>query len=154
MLGASPSGSGALLPLATGCSAAEITGLEWHRVDLNRRTAWLDRTKNGTPRGVPLNEDATEVLKEQIGQHLCYRFSCIGQPLRADVTNTAWHTALKRAAVEDFRFHDLRHIWASCIARREHPAMSSRTWRLEVQNDGGPLRQVRNGGPVVCDVPD
>jgi integrase len=39
--------------LATGCRAREITGLEWDRVDLKRRTAWLDQTKNGTPRGVP-----------------------------------------------------------------------------------------------------
>lgn len=99
--------------LATGCRAAEITGLEWSRVDLNRRTAWLDRTKNGTPRGVPLNEDAIEVLKEQIGRHLRYCFSYKGQPLRADVTNTAWHTALRRAGIADFRFHDLRHTWAS-----------------------------------------
>jgi len=56
---------------------------------------------------------AIEVLKEQIGQHLRYCFTYKGQPLRADVTNTAWHTALKRAGVEDFRFHDLRHTWAS-----------------------------------------
>ena len=41
--------------LATGCRAREITGLEWDRVDLQRGTAWLDHTKNGTPRGVPLN---------------------------------------------------------------------------------------------------
>ena len=40
--------------LATGCRAREITGLEWDRVDLQRKTAWLDQTKNGTPRGVPL----------------------------------------------------------------------------------------------------
>jgi integrase len=99
--------------LATGCRAGEITGLEWDRVDLNRKTAWLNQTKNGTPRGVPLNEDATEVLREQIGKHLRYCFTYEGQPLRADVTNTAWHTALKRAGIEDFRFHDLRHTWAS-----------------------------------------
>lgn len=37
-------------PLATGCRAAEITGLEWSRVDLNRKTAWINRTKNGMPR--------------------------------------------------------------------------------------------------------
>ncbi len=99
--------------LATGCRAGEITGLEWSRVDLNRKTAWLNRTKNGTPRGVPLNEDATEVLREQIGKHLQFCFTYLGQPLRADVTNTAWHNALSRAGIEDFRFHDLRHTWAS-----------------------------------------
>ena len=99
--------------LATGCCAAEITGLEWSRVDLSRRTAWLNKTKNSTFRGVPLNEDAAEVLKEQIGQNLQFCFAYKGQPLRADVTNTAWHNALAKAGIEDFRFHDLRHTWAS-----------------------------------------
>ncbi len=99
--------------LATGCRASEITGLEWNRVDLDRKNAWLNRTKNGTPRGVPLNEDAVEVLREQIGKHLCFCFSYLGKPLRADVTNTAWHGALVKAGIEDFRFHDLRHTWAS-----------------------------------------
>ncbi|WP_371809221.1 tyrosine-type recombinase/integrase [Aquabacterium sp. A08] len=99
--------------LATGCRAGEITGLEWNRVDLNRKTAWLNQTKNGTPRGVPLNEDAIEVLREQIGKHLRFCFTYLGQPLRADVTNTAWHNALNKAGIEDFRFHDLRHTWAS-----------------------------------------
>lgn len=99
--------------LATGCRAGEITALEWCRVDLQRKTAWLNQTKNGTPRGVPLNVDAIEVLREQIGKHQRFCFTYEGQPMRADVTNTAWHTALKRSGIEDFRFHDLRHTWAS-----------------------------------------
>src|SRR5581483_9225079 len=33
--------------LATGCRAREISGLVWDRVDLKRKTAWLDQTKNG-----------------------------------------------------------------------------------------------------------
>ena len=64
--------------LATGCRASEITGLEWSRVDLERRTAWLDQTKNGTPRGVPLNEDAVAVLEAERGKHARYCFTFRG----------------------------------------------------------------------------
>jgi integrase len=99
--------------LATGCRAREITGLEWNRVDLSRRTAWLNQTKNGTPRGVPLNRDAVAVLEEQVGQHPQYCFTYCGNPIGWDLTNTAWHTALRNAGIQDFRFHDLRHTWAS-----------------------------------------
>lgn len=99
--------------LSTGCRASEITGLEWNRVDLDRRTAWLNQTKNGTPRGVPLNEDAVEVLREQIGKSLTHCFTFRGEPWKWQVTNSAWHTALVAAGIQDFRFHDLRHTWAS-----------------------------------------
>lgn len=99
--------------LATGCRAREITGLEWGRVDLARRTAWLNQTKNGTPRGVPLNVDAVLVLQEQQGKHPQYCFTYRGEPIGWDITNTAWQTAVGRAGITDFRFHDLRHTWAS-----------------------------------------
>jgi integrase len=99
--------------LATGCRASEITGLEWERVDLARNTAWLNQTENGTPRGVPLNVDAVQVLREQVGKHPRYCFVHRGQPIRWELTNSGWHTALKRAGIQDFRFHDLRHTWAS-----------------------------------------
>ena len=99
--------------LATGCRAREITGLEWDRVDLERQTAWLNRTKNGTPRGVPLNRDAVAVLEAERGKHRQYCFSFRGQPIRWELSNSAWHTAIAKAAITDFRFHDLRHTWAS-----------------------------------------
>ncbi len=99
--------------LATGCRASEITGLEWNRVDLDRKTAWLNQTKSGTPRGVPLNEDAIEALRKQIVKHLRYCFTFRGEPWRWQVTNSGWHTALATAGLRDFRFHDLRHTWAS-----------------------------------------
>ncbi|WP_227815642.1 tyrosine-type recombinase/integrase [Nitrogeniibacter aestuarii] len=99
--------------LATGCRAREITGLEWNRVDLERRTAWLNQTKNGTPRGVPLNSDAVAVLQEQVGQSTRFCFTYRGKPIRWEVTNSAWHSALAKAGIEDLRFHDLRHTWAS-----------------------------------------
>jgi len=99
--------------LATGCRAREITGLEWSRVDLPRATAWLNRTKNGTPRGVPLNRDAIAVLEGERGKHTMYCFTFRGEPIRWELSNTAWRTAIAKAGIEDFRFHDLRHTWAS-----------------------------------------
>ena len=53
------------------------------------------------------------MLKEQIGKNLEFCFTYNGQPIRWDVSNTAWQTALKRSGISDFRFHDLRHTWAS-----------------------------------------
>lgn len=99
--------------LATGCRAREIAGLEWERVDLDRQTAWLNQTKNGTPRGVPLNRDAINVLKEQVGKHARYCFTFKGKPIGWQLSNSAWLTALQKAGITDFRFHDLRHTWAS-----------------------------------------
>lgn len=99
--------------LATGCRAREITELEWSRVDLQRKTAWLNQTKNGTPRGVPLNNDAIMVLEEQVGKHSRYCFTYMGAPIKRSNCNTAWYNALSVAGIEDFRFHDLRHTWAS-----------------------------------------
>jgi Phage integrase family len=98
-----------LFALATGCRASEITGLEWSRVDLDRKTAWLNHTKNGTPRGVPLNEEAIEVLREQIGKSLTHCFTYEGESIGCQISNTAWHTALTAAGIQDFRFHDFHH---------------------------------------------
>ena len=99
--------------LAAGCRASEITGLERARVDLDRKTAWLNRTKNGTPRGVPLNREAVAVLAGQRGKHERYCFTYRGEPIRWGLCNTAWQEAVERSGLTDFRFHDLRHAWAS-----------------------------------------
>ena len=99
--------------MATGCRASEITGLEWNRVDLGRHTAWLNHTKNGTPRGVPLNHDAVKVLEEQVGKHQQFCFTYHGKPIRYEVSNKAWRNAVAKAGLGDLRFHDLRHTWAS-----------------------------------------
>jgi integrase len=99
--------------LATGCRASEITKLEWSRVDLARQTAWLNDTKNGTPRGVPLNLDAVQVLEEQIGKHAQFCFTYLGRPIKGGVSSRAWRHVVEKAGLDDLRFHDLRHTWAS-----------------------------------------
>jgi integrase len=98
--------------LATGCRAREITGLEWGRVDVKRSTAWLDQTKNGTPRGVPLNRDAVEVLEAERGKHPVFCFTYRGEPIAWELTNSAWKQATRKAGITDFRFHDL-HLAAA-----------------------------------------
>ena len=117
LIAASPPHLSAMIrfALSTGCRAREITGLEWGRVNLERRTAWLDRTKNGTPRGVPLNEDAVAVLEGERGKHPRICFTYRGRPIAWELTNNAWHTAIRKAGIEDFRFHDLRHYAESRI---------------------------------------
>ena len=99
--------------LATGCRRSEILRLEWRRVDLNRRVAWLDpgTTKNGEGRGIPLNSDAVLALRSVQGQHPEWCFTYQGKPM--DIVGSAWKRSLKRAGLSNFRFHDLRHTWAS-----------------------------------------
>lgn len=99
--------------LATGCRAGEIFGLAWHRVDLTRKVAWLDHgaTKSGEGRGIPLNADAVAALRLTFGQHPRWCFTFAGK--RILKSSTAWDRARQRAGIEDFRFHDLRHTWAS-----------------------------------------
>jgi len=115
LIAACPSHLAALVKfaLATGCRAREISGLEWERVDLARQTAWLNQTKNGTPRGVPLNSDAVEVLTQEVGKHPRYCFTYRGKPITGPISNKGWFAALERAGLQNFRFHDLRHTWAS-----------------------------------------
>jgi len=61
---------------------------------------------------VPLNETAMQVLRTQRGKHPMRVFTYEGQPIKQVIT-AAWYKALKRAGIEDFRWHDLRHTWAS-----------------------------------------
>jgi len=54
-----------------------------------------------------------KVLEEQRGKHPRYCFTYKGRPISWELSNDGWHNALKRAGIQDFRFHDLRHTWAS-----------------------------------------
>lgn len=100
--------------LATGLRRANVTGLEWGQVDLTRRTAWIhpDQAKARKAIAVPLNAEAVQILSAQVGKHVTFVFSYNEHKI-TQVNTKAWQKALVRAGIEDFRWHDLRHTWAS-----------------------------------------
>ena len=100
--------------LATGLRESNVTGLEWSEVDLDRRVAWIhaDQSKSGQAIGVPLNSEAVLVLRKQSGQHRRYVFTYQGDRV-AKANTRAFRNALTQVGIENFRWHDLRHTWAS-----------------------------------------
>ncbi len=100
--------------LATGLRQSNVLRLEWGQVNLEQRHAWVRGidSKNRRPISVPLNDMALAVLRRQEGKHPARVFTYRGGPLNSANTK-AWTAALKRAGIEDFRWHDLRHTWAT-----------------------------------------
>lgn len=100
--------------LATGLRQSNVLRLQWRQIDLGRKTAWIhaDEAKGRRPIAVPLNADAVAVLERRQGMHADHVFTFDGNPIKQANTK-AWRKALERAGIEDFRWHDLRHTWAS-----------------------------------------
>jgi integrase len=71
-----------------------------------------DQAKARKAIAVPLSNAAVMVIRGQVGKHPAYVFSYRGNPI-VNPNNSAWEKALKRAGIENFRWHDLRHTWAS-----------------------------------------
>lgn len=103
-----------MFALATGLRQRNVLELEWSQVNLELRHAWIHagQSKNRRPIAVPLNDTAMQVLQRQLGKHETRVFTYLGKPLKAANTK-AWSNALKRAGITDFRWHDLRHTWAT-----------------------------------------
>jgi len=104
----------AAFSLATGPRQRNVLNLRWSQIDLERRVAWLNpgETKNGAGLSIPLNDDALAVLARCQGQHPEFVFTKDGARIK-EIDNRSWKAALAVAKIDDFRWHDLRHTWAS-----------------------------------------
>lgn len=104
----------ALFSLSTGLRASNVTNLTWQQVDLERNHLWIhpDQAKAGRAISVPLNSEAISVLQKQVGKHPQYVFAFKGKRIMRPNHET-WRRAVKNAGIEDFRWHDLRHTFAS-----------------------------------------
>ncbi len=103
-----------LFALATGLRQGNVLGLEWSQVDMRRKLAWIhhDQAKGRRSFSVPLNDTAIAVLRACKGHHPTHVFTYRGNPI-AWANTKAWRNALRRAGIRNFRWHDLRHTWAS-----------------------------------------
>ena len=109
--------------LATGLRQRNVLTLKWQQVDLQRRVCWYyaDETKSGRALGVSLNEIAMQVLNERLNLHSTFVFANqYGKPLKR-IQGKAWNRVIQQANIENFRWHDLRHTWASWLIQRGTP---------------------------------
>lgn len=101
------------LAIETAMRRSELLGLLWEHIDLGRRTIFLQLTKNGTSRTVPLSTHAIEILT-QMPRNLDGRVF----PVTHEVVSQAFNRARKQAGVKDIRFHDLRHMAITKLAEK------------------------------------
>ena len=99
--------------LNTGMRKGEIFNLKWHDIDFNRGLVHILKTKNGEKREIPMNEAVRDILyrvrKNPDSPYVFASFN--GKPFN-DIKKS-FYTALNKAEIENFRFHDLRHTFAS-----------------------------------------
>ena len=107
-----------ILALETAMRRGELLSLRWEHINLSERTAHLPDTKNGEARDVPLSPIAIQTLK-------ALPRSIDGCVLKtsAEGIKNAFERARKRANMEHFNFHDLRHEAISRLFERSWNVM-------------------------------
>jgi integrase len=110
-----------LVALHTGLRAGDLFSLEWSHINLERGqvTKVINKTRRKTvkPMTLPLRNDAVAVLKDwraqSSGGGLVFPSPVTGKKIGS--VKTAWRNLMTAADIQDFRFHDLRHTFASWL---------------------------------------
>jgi integrase len=104
-----------VLALNTGMRKGELLGLRWTAIDWDTRTLKLHRDKAGAGRSVVLNSAAFDALLTVKREQKVMGPFVFASPRGKFLANLerAWRPALRAATIPDFRFHDLRHTFAS-----------------------------------------
>jgi len=107
-----------VLPLSTDARRGELLSLCWSDVDLRRGLLTFRETKNGETRTVPVSGYALDVFTQhakvrRLDTSLVFPDNTGTRPLGI---REAFEYAVKRAGIANFKFHDLRHTFASYLA--------------------------------------
>lgn len=101
------------LALETAMRMREIYTLGWEQIDIDKRTIFLEKTKNGDKRQVPMTTKVATILSPKgRGQIFTLWDGNLSPEGLRNTTSTLskwWQRAFKKCEIEDFRFHDLRH---------------------------------------------
>jgi integrase len=111
-----------LLAMNTGMRRGELFNLHWENIDLDRATITIsgDIAKSGKTRHIPLNAISLKVLNDWRRQSQCDGLVFIN-PVTGNVFDNvtkAWDGILKAAGIEKFRWHDMRHHFASKLVMK------------------------------------
>lgn len=100
-----------IFSLLTGVRMSNCFNLQWTHIKGNQISIDGTETKNGKPLCVPLNKKCIELLGsiEKTGS---YVFTYGGKKINR-ASNTGWYNALNKAGLKGFRWHDIRHTWAT-----------------------------------------
>lgn len=107
--------------ISTGFRESEILGLTWKQVDFTRKEITISEQKNGQIDTLPLNDKSMTVLKQRWNtrhKNVQYVFpSQNGTRISHRNLFRAFDAARNKAKIEKFRFHDLRHTFATRLVR-------------------------------------
>ncbi len=111
-----------MFAMNTGMRQGEILNLQWQDVDFARGILMVMRSKNGTRRVIPLNAKVYELLaaKQAVAGATQGRVFTTprGNELQVRFLVREFCEARNRAGIPDFRFHDLRHTFATRLVQR------------------------------------
>jgi integrase len=101
-----------IVALDTGMRKGEMLNLKWHDIDFRHSIIYLNKTKNGERREVPMNGFVSKALiavrKNPPSEYIFPHHGDKPSDLRK-----SFFTACKKSGIVNFRFHDLRHTFAS-----------------------------------------
>jgi len=92
----------------------ELLNLCWSNIDFNQRMIFLGKTKSGKTRSIPMNDTVYDCLIKIKENNLNNKYVfCYKNGKRIKAIRHSFKKALIRAEIKDFKFHDLRHTFAS-----------------------------------------